>query len=211
MPRKSSRIILTCQQCGNTFTSKSYPSRALTGRGKYCSKPCYFDSKKLYEIDAWKHVDQSGGVSACWEWQGTMTAYGYGQFKCQSGLWRAHRLTFTLTNGSIPGGMIVRHKCDNRRCCNPDHLELGNHNDNMKDATIRNRMASGDRSHARAHPERMPRGEGHPNAKITSDNVTEIRRMCSERIPVDRIANKFGIGRTSVRNIANRRTWRHVD
>lgn len=198
----------TCQQCGTSFHAKSHPSRSATGRGKFCSKQCYYDSKKRFEADAWNHVDKSGGPDACWEWKGTMTVYGYGQFKCQSGIWRAHRLTYTLTNGPIPPELVVRHKCDNRRCCNPNHLELGTHDENMRDAVTRNRMASGDRSFARNNPHRLRRGDTHPNAKLTSVQATEIRRLRDEtNMSLKAIADQFGVCSSTIANIIAGKIW----
>lgn len=57
----------------------------------------------------------------------------------------AHRASYRLFTGPIPDGLLVRHKCDNPACVNPDHLELGTHQQNMSDMALRNsgRAASG--------------------------------------------------------------------
>ena len=45
----------------------------------------------------------------------------------------AHRLAWEMANGCIPAGMQVLHRCDEPRCCNPEHLFLGTQSENMAD------------------------------------------------------------------------------
>ena len=62
---------------------------------------------------------------------------------------------------SIPDGLVLCHTCDNPRCVRPDHLFPGTMMDNIQDAKRKGRMASGNRSGPRLHPERMTRGDAH--------------------------------------------------
>lgn len=78
----------------------------------------------------------------CWNWSGS-TAKGYGQIWVGGKVLRAHRVAYEAANGPIPEGMLVRHKCDNPLCCNPAHMELGTHDDNMRDKAIRDRAWKG--------------------------------------------------------------------
>jgi len=82
----------------------------------------------------WKKVEKT---DSCWNWNGAITTTGYGVFqKGRRGecLHKAHRFSFEIHHGEIPQGLLVLHKCDNKRCVNPDHLELGNHSKNIIDA-----------------------------------------------------------------------------
>ena len=62
--------------------------------------------------------------NSCWEWQGTITKKGYGQFNLKTKKKAsAHRLSYEIFKGDIPIGLTIDHLCRNRRCVNPDHLE----------------------------------------------------------------------------------------
>lgn len=73
--------------------------------------------------------------SGCWEWQGRLNQSGYGETGRHS---RAHRVSFAI-HFHDPGEFHVCHKCDNRKCVNPDHLFLGNDLDNMRDMILKGR------------------------------------------------------------------------
>lgn len=81
-------------------------------------------------------------ANGCWEWTGHYgkTSKGrYGEAGYRGGKYRVHRLMYRLTKGPTPAGLVVRHKCDNSICINPDHLELGTQFQNCQDATVKGR------------------------------------------------------------------------
>jgi hypothetical protein len=81
-----------------------------------------------------------GDVGVCWEWEGYLTSNQRPCFDVDGRKVTPYRVVYELTNGEkIPKGMVVRHKCDNGVCCNPRHLEIGTHRDNMNDMKERNR------------------------------------------------------------------------
>ena len=70
----------------------------------------------------------------CWNFVGAHTSGGYGEIGYGRKVLRTHRITYVAYRGKIPKGLFVCHHCDNPPCCNPEHLFLGTHLDNMKDA-----------------------------------------------------------------------------
>lgn len=85
----------------------------------------------------WSHVAKSDG---CWEWTGTRPHNKYGRFRIGETFVMSHRYSWTITNGAIPEGQCVCHRCDNMKCVRPDHLFLGTHTDNMRDAQGKGRL-----------------------------------------------------------------------
>lgn len=77
----------------------------------------------------------------CWAWTGDVGRNGYGRFYVRRDGRRrsipAHRLTYKLATGVDPGALLVRHRCDNKPCCNPAHLHTGTKSDNARDAVER--------------------------------------------------------------------------
>jgi len=81
--------------------------------------------------------------SGCWLWEGAQNNRGYGYIGlsgAKGGNVLAHRSMWELTNGPIPDGLWVLHRCDVRICCNPDHLFLGTPLDNMRDMHAKGRF-----------------------------------------------------------------------
>lgn len=87
----------------------------------------------------------------CWEWKlfRKPVPRHYGMTSYRGKAWLAHRLTYRLTKGEIPKGMVVMHSCDNPPCCNPDHLGLGTHKDNMADCRAKGRYPSANKTHCK--------------------------------------------------------------
>jgi hypothetical protein len=142
----------------------------------------------------WNKVDKRES-GECWPWLSTKIYSGYGMFWSDGGAKMAHRIAYILAKGAIPAGLEVMHTCDNRECCNPAHLKLGTHKDNMADAAEKLRLA---------------RGEAHPHAKLTDQTIADIRLLRNQGVRVVDIAAMYGIDNGHVSRIANRKIWRHV-
>lgn len=108
----------------------------------------------------------------CWEWQGA-TANGYGRVKVWRKVVSAHRLAFQLANSEVDvKGFDVCHRCDNRRCCNPEHLFKGTRSDNMQDCKRKGRL--------------------NHTVKYGEDFIETVREMLSEGFARREISRRLG-------------------
>lgn len=210
----------TCGHCGAAF------ERNVRGlhrqRVRFCSRQCA-DASRVRAIDerVWDHVNKDGptpphvaDLGPCWEWAGDRVRHGYGVIRNGSkgaGRTLAHRVTYAVTFGPIPEGLHVLHKCDNPPCVRPDHLFVGTHADNMADARQKKRFAAGDRSPSRLFPERLRRGSRGYWAKLTEEQVAEIKAMYRPyRVSQHTIAKMYGVTRGTIAQIIQGKAWRHV-
>lgn len=152
----------------------------------------------------WAKVNKNGPMhpvhGRCWQWTGSTTGGGYGNMsvgkRCE-GKDYAHRISWTLHHGVKPKSLVL-HKCDNRRCVNPDHLFLGTDADNTADMTAkgRNRKALGERQHL---------------ARLTESLVLDLRAKHKSGAYTHReLAEYYDISIGTVRQVIHRRTWKHI-
>lgn len=126
----------------------------------------------------------------CWEWQGRSNRAGYGRFVGKM----AHRFAYTFFNGPIPEGLIVRHRCDNPKCCNPAHLEVGTHQDNSDDKVKRGRASVGAK---------------HGRTRLTLDQAIYIRTNPDKKT-LAVLAKEFGIAESTASYVRSGRSWKYA-
>jgi hypothetical protein len=143
------------------------------------------------EVRFWSKVEKSDG---CWVWTGLKDHWGYGKIGVsiapdRSGqrMERAHRVSFRLAHGRDPDpDLFVCHRCDNPSCVRPDHLYEGTHEQNMADMIDRGRETSGTRN---------------AQAKLTTEQVQEIRRRRDAGDRIQKVADDFGVSISQVSRI----------
>lgn len=140
------------------------------------SRPVEERFLKLIDKNCFEHKN-------CWCWTGGTYSNGYGTFHFKGKQTGAHRVSWELTNGTIPKGFLILHKCDNRLCVNPNHLFLGSHKDNMQDCIKKRRFV---------------RGENHIHAAFSQDEVNFIR---SSNLKQHELAKYFGVVQQTISRV----------
>jgi hypothetical protein len=186
--------VRTCsiEGCGKKYVGLGYCSKHYTRLKRY-GDPLYpgkqgggFKARKIdFKLDNGCFIITSHKLNAD----------GYAETMIRGVTKKVHRHVYEQCFGKIPDGLVVRHKCDNPSCVNPDHLETGTHKDNVKDMISRNRQAKGSRKHF---------------SKLTESDVLEIRTSLARGLTNREIANKFSIDESIISEIKNRKAWKHV-
>ncbi|MGT2513846.1 HNH endonuclease [Sphingomonas panni] len=145
----------------------------------YCSPECLIADRVI--------ISSTG----CWEWSGFRDHQGYGSLYW-SGVYRAHRFSYKVIYGIDPGSLLVRHKCDNPPCVNPDHLELGTAQQNSDDCVSRNRQA---------------RGERHTVSVLDEKAVLAIR---ASSLSPKQLSKLHGVNVNTIHQVISRKTWKHI-
>lgn len=133
----------------------------------------------------------------CWLWTASTAGRGYGQIKAPGERRQhySHRLAYELHYGPIPDGKKVLHRCDTPRCCNPDHLFLGNSGDNARDMAQKGRHLYGERNTQHV---------------LTEREVHRIFDLVEQGKSQASIARALGVGPMTVSRIVRGERWRHV-
>jgi hypothetical protein len=159
----------------------------------------------------WAKVDRRGPAE-CWLWTAAHVAFNthgryvrrVGQVRLRYRAFIASRVAYALGHGRDPGALEVCHRCDESLCCNPDHLFLGTHQENMADMARKGRGSN-------ASGPGTNRGAANGQARLTESDVLEIRRLWVEgRLSGREIAVRFGTAAANVHAIVRGENWCHL-
>lgn len=144
-------------------------------------------------VDTQYFRDRSDVVGSCWEWRGALSQNGYGSMRTKGVTYPAHRKSFESAHGKIQCGLHICHKCDNRKCVNPDHLFAGTRKDNMQDCIAKGRFKTPFGS-----------GENCPRAILTEEDVLSIRKDIRSDSALGLI---YGVAKSTISAVKKRKTW----
>lgn len=140
----------------------------------------------------YKLIDNNG----CWIWKKCTNQQGYGIIRARRKNLLAHRLSYELFKKENPGEKEVCHMCDIPICINPEHLFLGTHSENMKDALRK---------------KRHPREENHYNAKLNTEMVKSIKNLLRNKLSLRKIAKLYNVSASAINSISLNRSWKSVE
>jgi len=145
----------------------------------------------------WQKVNIAGD-DECWEWTQRSLNRGYGKmgWKIQD-RWHcklAHHIAWWLEYNKWPDDCLL-HSCDNPLCCNPKHLREGTRAENVQDRDARHRT---------------PKGDGHNSSILNTAQVLLIRKLRKQGVTGAILAKQFGVASTTIYNVAQGNTWKHI-
>ena len=136
----------------------------------------------------------------CWIWMASIGTTGYGRFSIKHKWYKAHVIAYRLATGKWPENELVMHTCDNTLCVNPKHLVDATYFENNFDSICKGR---------RLMPHKP--GESNGNAKLTVQDVLEIRRLAKETtLTYTEIGIQYHVQAPAIYKIVNKLTWKHI-
>lgn len=181
--------------CGEAVPLAAYTSRGIGWvKGQPRARFVHGHNGRVDPLERLCRGIEVDSVTGCWNWVGATTS-GYGEIHVDGSPELTHRLMWMSVFGPISDGLFVCHKCDNRPCCNPEHLFLGTTLDNMRDMSRKGRAARGTRN---------------PRAVLTEDVVAAVKHHLADGMRGVDLAELLGLTQQVICNIKKGRIWKHV-
>ena len=136
--------------------------------------------------------------TGCWNWTGAKTNIGYGILKINAKNIYVHRFSYEYFNGPIKD-LFVLHRCDNRKCCNPNHLFLGTNEDNMADCKNKDRFYK-------------PKGIKNSQVILSNEEVIEIKKSLQNYYwgKIKDLAHFYKVDDQTISDIKSGKRWSHI-
>jgi hypothetical protein len=149
----------------------------------------------------YSYVTMPNGPLACWGWTGAPDRHGYGSLNLRKNSQKtnpikAHRISYEIHYGPIPDGLYVCHHCDNPPCCNPAHLFLGTHQDNVADMWQKGRGKTWSMS-----------GDANPKAVLNPEAARLILDEYRAGATQPQLALKYGVSQGTISHVTRLDHW----
>jgi transposase len=155
-----------------------------------------------YRVEAFLQRVDKRDEQECWNWtgyqrRGPKNPTPYGMLGWKGRTTSSHRVAFELVHGEIPEGMMVLHTCDNTLCCNPAHLYLGDHVQNMRDMVDRQRRKG------------VAAGSSNGRSKLSQEQAAEIRAIYADgSLSQEKIAARYGVSQFAISAIVRNKRYK---
>ena len=129
--------------------------------------------------------------TGCWNWTAALNNYGYGNFRVDNKVLKAHRFSYEYYIGKIHQDLVVCHSCDNRKCVNPNHLRQDTQSSNLIDM-----------SYAMTNPSQV----------LNVEQVKQIKIRLKETYlgQVNDLAHQYNVSQSCISLIKNNKRWSHI-
>lgn len=209
-----------CPYCYNIFTSPS----SIT---KYCSIDCSFESKYIINLS-----------NNCWEWKGHIQHSGIICIKYNKKIINIYKYTYNRDIGKVLNNSHFIHKCENKKCVNPEHLLLVNRSQldiyrgNNPVYKINHEIANKIRNDNRTYKEiaddynicigtvesiRKGKNWNKLNEDTSSCisrksklNIEQVKMIKLDKRNIEEIAKDYGVFKTTIWKIKNNKIWKNV-
>lgn len=128
----------------------------------------------------------------CLEWTTAKDYGGYGLTFVNGKMIKCHRLALELEDIDVTNQHVL-HSCHNPSCCNPAHLRIGTHKENMIDRQVANRTA-----------------RGTSRSNLTEQDVLDIREQYDNGTKNGVLARRYNMTTGNISAIVHRRSWTHI-
>jgi hypothetical protein len=177
-------------------------------------------NKFMMKINKMGSPRSNHSLSQCWTHITSISSSGYGQIMFQNKAWGLHVYSYWIHSykPDLEHGYDISHLCDNKECCNPEHLEYITHTKNVQDGVKRIRKLKPKKEKKKGNFKTTPGsfkpgdqiGENNSTAILTWKNVKEIREIHSKGLrygDLKKLSEKYGVCVRAIENIINNKSW----
>lgn len=147
--------------------------------------------RPIQDIESFMSKVSIDSETNCWNWQGYIEPNGYGHVRYKNKTIRSHRLSYILFKGNVDENLVICHSCNNRKCCNPDHLRKDTRKSNSID---------------------MVKAKNQRLQILSIDEVIEIKKALKHyyKGQLNDLAHFYKVNPNTISQIKTGRSWSHI-